>query len=183
MAKAKQLSGAIVDFFEMMIIGIGIFVLSIFFLAEPLQVTGDSMNPTLLDKEQIIAEKLTINFSEPHRGDIIVFKNPEKQNILLIKRIVGLPNERLLIDDGKIYINGGLLAETYTKNETYTVGKKTIKEGEEISIPSNSYVVMGDNRENSSDSRDFGPVNEGLLVGKAFLVFNPIENVRLISSR
>ncbi len=177
----KKYSQILADFFELLVVAVGIFALLWFFLAEPLEVTGKSMVPTLLDKEQLIAEKISINFEEPKRGEIVVFRSPDKNDVLLIKRIVGLPNEQLELKDGLVYINGELLVEPYLQAGTATVGKKAIKEGEEFTIPANSFVMMGDNRENSSDSRTFGTITRDLLVGRAFLVYHPWENFRLIS--
>lgn len=180
MTGSKVIKSLIVDFLELLLISVGIVVFSWFFLAEPLEVSGDSMLPTLLNKEQIVAEKVSINFKELGRGEIAVFKSPENTNNLLIKRVIGLPNEKFKISNGKIFINGDQLIEIYLNGAVKTAGKSEIVDNQEITIPEGSYLFLGDNRENSKDSRDFGLVKEKLLVGRAILVYHPFDNFRLI---
>lgn len=178
----KTLKKMVWDFIELLFIGTFVFVFSWFFLAEPLEVTGDSMNPTLLDKEQIIAEKVSLKFKDVKRGDIVVFKNPKNKNILVIKRVIGLPNERFLINEGDVYINGKKLTESYLDQETVTKAKGLIQQNVEVKIPNDSYILLGDNRENSTDSRNFGAISKELLFGHALFVYYPSENLRFLNN-
>lgn len=179
MANSKAATRILWDFVELLIIAVGIIAFSWFFLAEPLEVTGDSMSPTLLNQEQIVAEKLSMNFEDFKRGEIVVFESPNEGK-LLIKRIVALPNEKFLIQEGAIIVDGVPLLEVYLDPYLQTKGKAKIKSGQEITVPANSFIVLGDNRDNSTDSRDFGPITLESIVGRAFMVYRPLENMRVI---
>ena len=171
----------LVDAIELLIIGIAIFALAWIFLAEPLEVTGDSMVPTLSNKEQIIVEKVSMNFGELERGDIVVFNSPENGKDLLVKRLIGRPGDIITIIDGGVYLNEKLIEENYLSDNRATSGKKTIQENQPIAVPDGKYFVLGDNRLNSTDSRDFGLVDEEEMIGKAVIVYYPVENFRVIN--
>lgn len=178
---SKLIKTIFADFIEILIIGIAVFALGWIFLAEPLEVTGESMEPTLHDKEQIIVEKLSMNFGELERGDIVVFNSPENPDILIIKRLIGLPGDTVMLEDGKVYLNGNMLEETYIRNGTETKGKTKLKEGVEAKIPNDTVFVLGDNRTNSTDSREFGPVKTEDVIGRAFMVYYPFDSFRKVS--
>jgi len=143
-----------------------IVVLSIrFFIAEPFYVTGVSMNPTLPNNTYTIIKKFNNTFN---RGDIVVFKYPKDQTQDFIKRIIGLPGEKVEIKDGSVYIynaenlNGFKLGEPYILNDN-----QVFANGDgPISLGSDEYYVLGDNPSASKDSRSFGPVGSSLIVGK-----------------
>ena len=124
------------------------------------------MTPNFEDGELILTEKVSYRFSDPKRGDVIVFKAPGLNNVDFIKRIIGLPKDHLVIGDGKIYINGNLLREEY---ETQSTTSET-----DIIISDNQYFVLGDNRSASSDSRTFGLINRSSIEGRAWVVYWPI---------
>lgn len=168
------------DSIEVIIIGLTIFIVVYLFVGQLLEVTGESMYPTFLDKEQILAEKISLQFKPPERGEIVIFKHPEEQNKLLIKRIIGLPGETILVSEGMIYINGIPLDEPYLVDNVITVGNKSIQDGVEYKIPNYTYVLMGDNREKSSDSRVLGAVKEDLIIARAMYVYFPLQNARKI---
>lgn len=155
-----------------------IFVISILFiflfktfLFRSIVVSGESMLPNYRDEEVLI---LRTGHTELERGDIIVARVNGKQ---YIKRIVGLPSETLQIIDGYIYINGDLLEEPYTNKTTeYGIAK------EQIVIPDNCYFVMGDNRDNSKDSRMFGAIERKCIIGKAILKIFPFWEVERIEN-
>lgn len=177
---SKEITKVLIDFFEIVFIASGVFIFVYFFVAQLLKITGDSMLPTFKDGEQIIAEKVSIKFSPLKRGDIVIFKHPQNENRLLIKRVVGLPGELIRISQGNLYINSEKLEESYIQPNNKTTEEKDIKENTDYKIPDGSYIVLGDNREFSSDSREFGPIKEGLIVGRAFAVYYPLSNFRLI---
>jgi len=170
----------LLDFIEILIIGATIFLLVYLFVGQLLEVTGDSMEPALSDKEQVIAEKLSTRFKPLERGEIIIFKHPEQHSRLLIKRVVGLPGEKIKIMDGQVFINDKVLTEPYLKPGTTINGNKMIIEGSDYNINERSYILMGDNRDKSSDSRSLGAIREELIVGRAMLVYYPFNSVRLI---
>jgi signal peptidase I len=176
----KPIKTAIHDILELIFISASLIVLSVLFVAEPLEVSGDSMNPTLLDKEQILAEKITTNFSSLSRGDIVIIENP-KDNTLIIKRVVGLPGEDFKIVEGEVTINGVAIKEPYLKSQVTEAGKE-LKPNVNYTISDEHYIVLGDNRKNSSDSRIFGEVASDAIIAKAIMVYKPLDNARLIEN-
>lgn len=165
----------IYEIVETTIVSLAIFSILYLFLFRPNQVQGASMQPNLHTGERVITELVSYRFGEPERGDIVVVTSPRREDINLIKRIIGLPGERIRISQGKVYINGEALSEGYIK-DGFTNPGALLKEGEVYSIPEGSYFVMGDNRDFSSDSRDFGAVTRDLIQGKAVLRFWPISS-------
>jgi signal peptidase I len=168
------------DIFELTIISLTIFLVIYLFVGQLLEVTGDSMNPTFYDKEQVLAEKVSKKFKPFERGDIVIFRHPEKNERLLIKRVIAMPFENFKISEGKIFINGELLDEPYLPEDIVTSGGSYFNEGTEYNIPIYTYVLMGDNREKSSDSRVFGPVRDQLIIGRAAAVYYPLRNFRIL---
>jgi signal peptidase I len=129
-------------------------------------VDGPSMRPTLMSGEWIVINRLAYRFGQPQRGDVVVFLPPTNaQTDDLIKRVIGLPGETIVIRDGDVLIDGQPLAETYTKGYTSPDGTWTIGPGQ--------IFVMGDNRQLSLDSRSFGPISLGGVVGKALVIYWP----------
>ena len=160
---------------------LGFVVVTYFFLFQTGEVHGASSFPTWKDNERFITDKISYRIGQPQRGDFIVLQSPKNAEVDFIKRIIGLPEERLKINGGKVYINGTLLYEPYLQPETFTGPEGYLKENKEIIIPKKSYFVMGDNRQNSSDSRDFGPIRENSIVGKVTLRFWPPEKFGIIN--
>jgi signal peptidase I len=127
-----------------------------------------------------MANKLTYRFGEPQRGDVIIFQYSETQDF--IKRIIGIPGDTILIKDGNVFINGQQLDESdYISSSVYTRGGDFLSEGETISIGETEYFVLGDNRPHSSDSRTFGPISESKIKGKAWIVYLPISEFRIVT--
>jgi signal peptidase I len=176
----KKFAEGLVDFFEILIIAVFVFVLVYLFIGQLLEVSGDSMIPNFHDKEQIIAEKLSIKFKPLQRGEIVIFRHPDEPDHLLIKRLVGLPNETIKLEDGFVYINGERLSEPYVLNGGPTPGGNKIEEGMEYKIAYDTYVFLGDNREESTDSRAWGAVPTELIVGRGLLVYYPLDSFRAI---
>jgi signal peptidase I len=148
------------------------------YVAEARYITSDSMMPTLENNDRAIVDKLTYQSSVPKRGDIVVFnptKNLEQQNFreAFIKRIVGLPGEKLEVKGGKVYINDRPLLENYiAQPPLYNWGPAT--------VPPKSYFVLGDNRNNSFDSHNWGFVPQDKIIGKATEIFYPFDRAGLI---
>ena len=117
----------------------------------------------------------------PQRGQVVIFKAPNNPDIDYIKRIIGLPGERVMIRNGNVYINAQILDEPYLVDKTNLFSGSSMKEGIEITVNEDFYFVMGDNRPHSSDSREFGPIPKSSIIGKAFMrywppqVFGPIR--------
>lgn len=137
------------------------------FVAQPATVSGASMEPNYFDKEKLVVEKLSYTFGKPGRFDVVVFTPHEGKKEYYIKRIIGLPGETVKIDEnGSIFINGELLEEPYGK-EPVRIDKRGLA-AFEIAVGDGEYFVLGDNRNNSLDSRfeEVGNVSQRKFVGK-----------------
>lgn len=143
-----------------------------FFVAQPTLVRGYSMEPTLHQEERLLVEKVSYRFHAPQRGDIVVLKVAQEP-IPLVKRVIGLPGETVEIRQGKVYVNGQHLDEPYLRQTPY--GNMPARP-----VPAGSIFVLGDNRNNSNDSRYFGVVPLDDVVGKAWLRYWPLEQIGLV---
>ena len=131
-------------------------------------VSGQSMEPSFVNGEWLLMDKLSYHFSSPKRGDVIIFQPPESSNEPYIKRIIGLPGENIEIYKGKIYIDGKELEET---PDLPAIQYSSVVHSWEI--PEGSYFVLGDNRTNSTDSRSFGLVPKKNIRGKVWIRYWP----------
>jgi len=129
---------------------------------------------------EIEGEKIIYPFHPPQRGDIVVLHPPIEQDKPYIKRVIGLPGDRLSIHDGAVYINGERLQEDYLKGIATTWSGSVGRE--EITIPEGQVFVMGDNRNNSTDSRAFGPIEIDDIIGKAWISYWPTEHLDILST-
>jgi signal peptidase I len=150
-----------------------IFVVVYLFIMQPNQVKGPSMMPTFESGEYIFTSKVTYKFRPIDRGDVIVFKSPKNPDQEYIKRIIGLPGDTILISAGEVYVNGRKLTETYISDKTTLFEGGFAQEGVPIIVPAGKLFVMGDNRPHSSDSREFGPVDQSSLIGQVFYRYFP----------
>lgn len=156
--------------------------LVIHFVGQRTQVSGSSMEPKLNDEDNLIVDKITYKFREPERFDIIVFPFMYKEDTYYIKRIIGLPGETVYIDEnGNIYINDELLDENYGKEVINDPGRAYTP----ITLGEDEYFVMGDNRNNSSDSRDpsVGNIKRDNIIGRAWLRIWPFSKFGFIKHR
>lgn len=149
------------------------FVFFYLFIGMPHQVKGSAMEPNLKNNEYILTSKIAYKLGKPQRGDIIVFKSPKTTEVDYIKRIVGLPGDQLSIANGKVYMNGKELKESYLPPNTITnlYPGSYLTEGTPILIPPKNYFTLGDNRSHSVDSRDFGPVPSENIIGKYLFIY------------
>src|SRR3989338_5155081 len=161
--------GFFMDFLETIVVALSIFVIVYLFLVQPHEVKGSSMEPSFHNNEYILTDKISYRFHEPDRGDVIIFKAPRNPEVDYIKRIIGLPGERIMIEEGEVLVNGENLNEPYIIEQTVLFPGSMLEEGVEIPIPRGQYFVMGDNRSHSSDSREFGPIDRNLIIGRAFM--------------
>lgn len=152
-------------------------VVLIVFIYQPVKVEGTSMEPGLSDNERIFINKFTyrLNLGEIRRGDTVVFWYPRDTSKSYIKRVIGLPGDRIRIADGQVYVNGAPLNEEYVAERFRDVS--TWSGGEEITVPPNDYFVLGDHRNSSSDSRAWGYVPRENIYGKAVFVYWPLEKM------
>ena len=149
------------------------------YVGQRTKVSGSSMEPMLYDGDNLIVDKLSYRFSEPERFDIIVFPFRYAEKTYYIKRIIGLPGETVYIDEkGNIYINDELLKESYGMEVIVDPGRAY----ETVELGENEYFVMGDNRNNSADSRDpvVGNIHRDEFIGKAWMRIWPLNKMGMI---
>lgn len=144
----------------------------IVFLYQPVKVEGTSMMPELTDQERIFINKFVYKLEPISRGDVIVFRYPLDPSKSYIKRVVATGGDRIRIDDGILFVNGHRVHENYVPQDY--IDTRTYPE---TTVPPNSYFVLGDHRNLSNDSRDFGPVPEQLIYGKAVFAYWPVDKM------
>src|SRR3989344_1571305 len=178
----NPLWGYFIDVVETLVVAAAIFVVVYLLLLQPHQVRGASMEPNLSDGQYILTDKITYRFGKPKRGDIIVFKAPVDENFDYIKRIIALPEETISIKDGGIIIKNSDNPDGFTLNETYPLNGSNspgdlLADGKELTMNKNSYYVLGDNRNQSFDSREWGVLPKENIIGKAWLRSWPVPNL------
>ncbi len=147
----------------------------VIFLYQPVQVEGTSMMPRLENHERIFINKYVYRFRPIQRGDIVVFRFPLDPSKSYIKRVVGLPGETVSIQDGHAYINGQVLNEPYVPSSFFDHQNYRA-----LKLASDGYYVLGDHRDSSNDSREWGPVSRDLIYGKAVFVYWPFDHFGLL---
>lgn len=168
----------VLSFFLYVAIVVGITFLIIHFVGQRTYVSGSSMENTLSDGDNLIVDKLTYRFSDPKRFDIIVFPYKYEENTYFIKRIIGLPGETVQIVDGTIYINGEVLGESYGRE----VMKNSGMAADPITLGDDEYFVLGDNRNDSTDSRDpsVGKIKRNQIIGRAWVRIWPLSKIGIL---
>ena len=146
-------------------------VLIITFLYQPVRVEGTSMLPRLEDSDRLFINKFVYHISAIERGDVVVFHYPREPEKSYIKRVIGLPGDRLWIAQGQVWLNGKPLEEIYVP-EVY----RDTRSMADMIVPPDTYFMMGDHRSISSDSREFGPVERSLIYGKAVFIYWPAKD-------
>ncbi|MGB8887691.1 MAG: signal peptidase I [Candidatus Korobacteraceae bacterium] len=154
------------------IISLAVSAFFIIFLYQPVKVEGTSMMPTLQDQERVFINKFVYKLEPIEREDVIVFRYPRDPAKSYIKRVIAVAGDRVKIDDGVVYVNGHRLRETYVP-EVY----EDVRSYPETVVPPHSYFVLGDHRNLSNDSRDFGPVDEDFIYGKAVFGYWPVAKL------
>ena len=169
------------------------------FLVKPFRIPSESMVPTLEVGQRVLVDRVSYRFSDPDRGDIVVFKPPsgepstcgverpndqpcpegtkEKSDTNFIKRVVGVPGDHLKVLEGSVYINGKRQDESFAHLDS---GCPTCNLPREITVPKGEYYMMGDNRGESADSREWGPVPKKWIIGKAFMTYWPPNRIGLL---
>jgi len=155
-----------------LVISVAISAFIIIFIYQPVKVEGTSMMPSLDDQERIFVNKFVYRLEPIERGDIVVFRYPRDPSKSYIKRVVGTEGDRIRIEGGQVYVNDEPLDERYVP-PAYTDARSL----PEIVVPPHCYFVLGDHRSMSSDSREFGPVNESYIYGKAVFGYWPMDKL------
>ncbi len=192
LVEKKQEPNFLVDILQSIVIAIFVCIVVYLFIATPNQVYGDSMEPNFSDGELLLTNRVVqwfgatdfgqsvgVNYA---RGDVIVFQKPGAKDF--IKRIIGMPGEKISIVEGKIYIDGQELSEEYIPPEIRTNAGSFLMEGDEVLIPDGNFFAMGDNRNNSQDSRytEVGFISRDWIKGKVILRYWPVNLFSIIGS-
>jgi signal peptidase I len=150
-------------------------IIIILFLYQPVRVEGTSMMPSLINEERIFINKFVYRFSDIARGDTVVFQFPNDLSKSYIKRVVGMPGDRVVVDHGTVIVNGTPLQEPYVPQD-----ERDQASYPEIQVDPDCYYVLGDHRNSSNDSRNWGTVKRGLIYGKAVFVYWPLDRLGLL---
>ena len=200
MAKSKEKSGhnSLVELVMIVAVALGLALGIQAFLVKPFRIPSESMVPTLEIGQRVLVDRVSFKFGDPDRGDIVVFKPPsgqpnrcgverasdqpcpegtaERSDTNFIKRVVGLPGDRLKVVEGSVYIDGRRQDEAFARIDPDC---GTCNLPREITIPDDHYYMMGDNRGESADSREWGPVPKEWIIGKAFMTYWPPGRIGL----
>jgi signal peptidase I len=192
--KEKQSTrSSLVELVMIVAVALGLALAIQAFLIKPFRIPSESMVPSLDINQRVLVDRVSFRFSEPDRGDIVVFKPPrgadhnvcgvrhaaqsacprptsQRSDTNFIKRVVAVPGDRLKVIDGRVYINGKRQKEGYARPDA-TCGICNLPR--EIRIPKGYYFMMGDNRGESADSREWGPIRDDWMIGKAFMTYWP----------
>ncbi|MBD0356136.1 MAG: signal peptidase I [Rubrobacter sp.] len=145
------------------------------FVVEAYRIPTESMVPTLEIGDRVLANKFVYRFAEPERGDIVVFESVDGEDQTLIKRVVGVEGDEIRVQGGLLFVNGEVQDEPYLNHEAPSTGFYG-----PTTVPEDGVFVMGDNRDNSADSRAFGPLPLDNVEGEAFLRFWPVSGIGLL---
>lgn len=177
---ARSLGTLFLDTLQTIVLAAAIFMLTYLFLVQPHEVKGSSMYPNFQDGERLLTDKITYRFNEPRRGDVIVFQAPPDRAKDFIKRIVAIPGEIIQVKDNLVYVNNQLLDEVYISSDISTQPGAFLAEGKTYTLGAEEYLVMGDNRNHSSDSRSWGPIKKKEIIGKAWFIYWPPQKFGII---
>ena len=178
--------GCLLEIVETLALTLIIFVVIQNFIAQPYKVQQSSMERTLLQEQYVLVDKLTPRFDAYKRGDIVVFTPPEDwvgaDNTPFIKRVIGVGGDTVEIHDGGVYINGERLDEPYIYTESDGSVQTTDAAQERWVIPADDLFLMGDHRQDSADSRAFGPVPANQVIGRAWLRYWPFDTFGVLAT-
>ena len=177
----------LIDYGIVAVVAIALALLVQAFLIKPYRIPSESMASTLRPGDRVLVNRVVYRLREPHRGDVMVFRYPEDRNVVFIKRIVGVPGDTLQVREGRLWVNGRVADEPYVHRTTGRsdptaapgpVAGSTMREpwslAQPYKVPADSYFVMGDNRTDSDDSRFWGTVPRGDIIGEGFVVYWPL---------
>lgn len=181
----RAISSFFVDIIQVVVVALSIFLIMYLFLVQPHQVNGLSMYPTFDNGDLVLTDKISYKLANPQRGDVIILHAPpdahcpEGTGCDFIKRLIGLPGESVELKNNTLYINEVALSEPYLPEGIKNLQGDFTVQGV-VTLGSDEYFVVGDNREHSSDSRTWGPIRRNDIVGKAILRYWPLTKSGLV---
>lgn len=178
----RKLASFVADTVQSFVVAGAIFAVIYLFLLQPHQVVGDSMVPNFHDGEYILTDKISYRTRDPKAREVIVFKSPTNPEKDFIKRVIAGPGDKVKIKNGKVFINQDVLDESaYIPQDFKTFAGQALREEIEYEVPQDSYLVLGDNRLNSSDSREWGFLKKDAIIGRSLLVYWPPNVFRFVN--
>lgn len=179
----RKMLAFLLDGLQTFLVAASIFLAIYVFLFRPFQVSGKSMYPNFVDKQYVLTNLINYRFKEPKLGDVIVFVDPQNAEKDFIKRVIGVAGDSVYIKDGDVYLNGKKLDESaYLRSDVKTYAGAFVKEGIPVTVPQDQFLVFGDNRPYSSDSREFGLIKRNSIIGQSFFVYWPISDMKFIKN-
>lgn len=179
----RKVYSFLIDTLQSLLIAAAVFLVIYQFILRPFEVKGDSMIPNFQNNEYVLTNVIGLRLKEPELGDVIVFKAPPDPKKAFIKRVIGIPGDEVKIIGGKVFVNDKTLSENkYLPSTTKTRSGSFLSQGEVKIVPKGEYFVMGDNRDFSQDSREWGFVKKDMITGYSFFVYWPVSNWRLIKN-
>ncbi|MEO6294202.1 MAG: signal peptidase I [Candidatus Limnocylindria bacterium] len=193
-AGSRRALGCAFEIVETLVLTLLIYLVIHNFVAQPFEVQQSSMVPTIVDGEYILIDKLTVRFDGYHYGDVVVFTPPAgsglaTDGIPFIKRVIGMPGDTVSLENGRVFVtrpgaNPVRIEEPYVRQDADGATSPTTCERPDCPLTwivgDDEYFVMGDNRPSSQDSRVFGPVEQDLILGRAWLRYFPLERIGII---
>lgn len=165
------------EILEIVLIAVFVVVGVRYFLVQPFLVSGTSMEPNFQSGDYILINELSYRFRQPERGEVVVFRPPLNESTFYIKRIIGLPGERVVVQDGKVFIYNSANLKGFRVDEKYLPANIITTINKDINLKADEYFVMGDNREMSYDSRSWGPLKRNEIVGSVWVRLWPFNKV------
>lgn len=178
----RRLATFFLDIIQVVIFAVSIFLFVYLLILQPHKIDGESMEINFHNNEYILTEKVTYYFNKPQRGDVVVFKAPPDGHDEYIKRIIGLPGERVMVQNCRVFVNGQLLTENYLPTNLCTNPGTFATEGTSLVVPSNQYFLLGDNRPHSLDSRYIGFIGQDKFTGRAWVAYWPLSDLGGVKS-
>lgn len=179
----RKVYSFLIDTVQTFLIAAAVFLVIYIFLFRPFEVKGQSMFPNFKDREYVLTNLISLRFSEPKLGDVVVFKAPNDPEKDYIKRVIGVSDDTIMLKDGDVYLNGKLLDQSkFLDSSVKTYGESFLKDGQTVTVPAGEFFVLGDNRSYSSDSREWGFVKRSEIIGLSFFVYWPPNESKIIDN-
>lgn len=179
----RALYSFFIDTIQTFLLAASFFIVIYIFFFRPFQVNGASMYPNFVNGEHVLTNLIALRIDDPKKGEVVVFKSPTNEEKDFIKRVIGVPGDTVYVQNGDVYVNGQKLDQSaYLKEDVITSAGAFLREGQTITVPPGNYIVMGDNRPQSSDSREWGFVKRSAFIGKSLFVYWPPSKMRLIKN-